>query len=268
MKKTVGAVVLFVTGFIMVAYAMTSIWNQRRENEAARTEYDYLRGMSAGIMTKAPLPQIQNDHEEPVEDATEPDEIEWITDPGEGEIDLPPEAYIDPLEESLRAFKEINPDFVGWLSIPGVSIDYPVVRGRDNVRYLDTTFSGSRNPAGAIFMDYRNLDGFDAPVTVLYGHNMRDGSMFAMLVNFLQRVFLEDSPEIFVVTAEGEPLLYRIFEARRTDAWDNVYSLIGGDAETAADFFDKPEGSQFLVLSTCMTGNDRNVRLLVIAVRS
>jgi len=50
---------------------------------------------------------------------------------------------------------EINPDYVGWLKIDGTNIDFPIVRGNDNEKYLTTTFKGEENILGAVFMDYR-----------------------------------------------------------------------------------------------------------------
>jgi sortase B len=118
-------------------------------------------------------------------------------------------------------------------------------------------FNGAPNPAGAIFMDYRCDDGFNAPVCLIYGHNMRDGSMFSPLTDYLKQNFLEAHPEIIIFTANGETLIYRIAEVRRTDAWDDVYSL---------DFNDIPDADRLLILSTCLDNADRSSRLLVFAV--
>ena len=164
-----------------------------------------------------------------------------------------------------NVFAEINPDFVGWIVVPGTTIDYPVVRGSDNSRYLNTMFSGAPNPAGAIFMDYRCTKGFNAPVCMIYGHNMRDGSMFSPLTRYPKQAFIDDHPEIIILTADGKKLVYRIFEAQRTDAWDSVYTLDFNDAKAAAKLHTAANAERFLILSTCLSGADRNVRFLVFA---
>jgi len=74
-------------------------------------------------------------------------------------------------------------------------------------------------------MDYRCADGFDAPVCIIYGHNMRNDTMFSPLIRYLDPDFMADHPEIHIITADGEKAVYRIFEARLTDAWDEVYAL-------------------------------------------
>jgi len=162
---------------------------------------------------------------------------------------------------------EQNADFVGWIAVAGTSIDYPVVQGADNERYLHTTFGGQRNAAGAIFMDYRMTRGFDTPVTILYGHNMRDGSMFASLLRYLDPAFLDRHPEITIIDADGERWVYRIFYARQTHARDPIYALDFHSETEMTDFFvAAPTGTdRILVLSTCADGSNRDARVLVYA---
>ena len=86
-----------------------------------------------------------------------------------------------PLSSSELA--EINPDYRAWLTVFDTAIDYPVVQGEDNAYYLHRSFYGEENYAGCIFLDARNSPDFQDPFTLVYGHNMRDGSMFGSLRN-------------------------------------------------------------------------------------
>jgi len=165
----------------------------------------------------------------------------------------------------LSALAEMNPDFAGWMAIPGTTISYPVVRGPDNTRYLNTTFRGARNPAGAIFMESACDKGFDAPVCIVYGHNMRDGSMFGSLSAYMNKGYLEENPEIVILTADGRSLTYRIFNAKRTDVWDSAYSLDPNDAAAPIKYPAAAGSTQLLILSTCIDGENRQARLLVFA---
>lgn len=94
--------------------------------------------------------------------------------------------------------KKINEDYVGWLTVDGTSIDYPVVLGKDNDFYLTRNFYKEEDRAGAIFMDYRNKGNGKDSHTIIYGHNMKDKSMFATLAQVLQdnestnRILYED----------------------------------------------------------------------------
>jgi len=168
----------------------------------------------------------------------------------------------------MRHFIERNPDFVGWILIDGTPINYPVVQGTDNVKYLHTTFLGQSNPAGSIFMDYRAVQGFDTPLAIIYGHNMRDGSMFAPLHQFIDPEFSGDYPEITIINTNGEVLTYQVFEVRGVGARDALYGLDPTDELVVAGFFANApaEASRFLALSTCAPPpNHLSRRLLVFA---
>jgi sortase B len=102
---------------------------------------------------------------------------------------------------SMAALQEINPDVVGWIQIIGTGIDDPIVQGDDNLFYLDHNWKNESNRSGAIFMDYRNDPAsFTKPGlhTILYGHNMRDQSMFHNLTYYKDFSFFENFPYIQV----------------------------------------------------------------------
>jgi SrtB family sortase len=80
-------------------------------------------------------------------------------------------------------YSAINPDYIGYIWVDGCEISDPVVKGTDNEKYLTTTYYGTKNKAGAVFMDYRTVITEDSvsPNIVLYGHNQKDGTMFGNL---------------------------------------------------------------------------------------
>ena len=105
---------------------------------------------------------------------------------------------IDPsgsTRSSVEELSEINPDFIGWIYIEGTRIDYPVVQGVDNKKYMNTTFMGTRSRAGAIFMDVRNHFGWETPLVALYGHNSSSGAMFAGLRRELLGEYIYNNKE-------------------------------------------------------------------------
>lgn len=79
---------------------------------------------------------------------------------------------------------KINPDTVGWVTIYGTNIDYPVMKGKDDVEYLNKDPMGDYSISGSIFMSYHNAKDFSDPYTLLYGHHMENGSMFGDLDKF------------------------------------------------------------------------------------
>jgi SrtB family sortase len=161
---------------------------------------------------------------------------------------------------------EVNPEYAGWIRIAGTAVDYPVARGPDNKKYLSMNFMGEKEKAGAIFMDYRCVEDFDGFHTVIYGHNMKDGSMFSDLNRYTDPDWASAHGEIEITAPDGETAVYRVFSARLTDVYDGAYGLDFGDAGAAAGFFaalGAPGGARVLTLSTCRPGGDRNARMLV-----
>ena len=222
-------IAVFLMGLSLVVFAGGTLWLGWRDDVSARNEYADLR---SNFESSAELPS--------------------------GE---PTDARID-----MSYFSAINPDFVGWIAIGGTSVSYPVVQGQDNEQYLGITFQGERNPAGSVFMDYRMRQAFDTPITMLHGHNMRDHSMFAPLPQYLDPTFLADHLDITIVTADGRALVYEVFHARRTTAWDQIYTLSFNDTATIELFETAPDGTrQILLLSTCTSDGDRSARVLVYA---
>jgi len=110
------------------------------------------------------------------------------------------------------ALKKSNSDTVGYIKVNNTNIDYVVVQTKDNNYYLNHNFNKEKNRAGWIFLDYRNkLDSSDKN-TIIYGHNMKDGSMFETLSNVLQKWWYEDSNNYIVTfTTEEKTFMYQVF---------------------------------------------------------
>lgn len=103
----------------------------------------------------------------------------------------------------FTSLKQINPDTVGWLEWEGTNVDYPVVQTSDNNYYLHHAIDGSANAAGTIFMDKDNSANFSDDVTVIYGHNMMDDSMFGSLSNLQDQNFYNAHPTMYYHTEDS-----------------------------------------------------------------
>ncbi len=108
---------------------------------------------------------------------------------GEDSVSLP---YI--LEEPLR---EMNPEYCFWIYIPDTRINYPVARHRDNQFYLSHRFDGNKGVCGSIFADCGE-EPFNGPETLIYGHNMKDGTMFADLKHYMDEDFRAEHRSIYI----------------------------------------------------------------------
>ena len=103
-----------------------------------------------------------------------------------------------PLEIDFATLKAVNDDVVGWIYIEALSgVNYPVVQGDDNSTYLHTTYEKNYNFAGTIFVDYENKGDFTDCNTIIYGHNMKNGSMFGNLNQFVKNSELYQTSKYF-----------------------------------------------------------------------
>lgn len=127
----------------------------------------------------------------------------------------------------LMDAKSVNPDVIGYLSIPGTDLHEPVVQTSDNHRYLHTDAHGADAVRGAIFADHRSdpYIGGDEHTTILHGHNMRDGSMFGVLGRFGDPAFLAEHPVVQYIDAAGRGGTWAIYAAHPSDGDDAVFDF-------------------------------------------
>jgi sortase B len=164
-----------------------------------------------------------------------------------------------------KAMSKINPEYVCWIKIEDTMVDFPVVRGDDNEKYLNLTFYGQENVYGSIFMDYR-CAGTNVPHILIYGHNTKDGDMFGGLRNFLRKDYIEEH-NVITLTVNDQVIEYEIFDARMTDIHDPAYNLYFEEPGAFAAFAEEcgaPEDAkQIITLSTCVSGDDDDERVIV-----
>lgn len=175
--------------------------------------------------------------------------------PAESVTDTKTETSAEPTEQpvaghNIQALIAENADCIGWLSIDGTSISYPVMyTPSEPQKYLRRSFYGKYSQSGVPFLDGRcstvggNL--------IIYGHNMKNGTMFSDLKKYLNTNFLNSHRTVRLETADGV-FLFTVTEVRRTNTADPWYDRI--DAEDG----------RHLILSTCY-GSGKDGRLLIIA---
>lgn len=193
--------------------------------------------------------------------------------------EAPTEAPASPVDwvEVYHQMKEQNSDYVGWIFVGGTKIYYPVVQAEDNDYYLHRLFDKTENFAGTIFADYRCDDVFKSGHTILYGHNMKNGTMFANLRYYEGEWFYHIYPKFTVYTEEGE-LIFEIFSVYVTDPGSDTYITRFGSDESYVQWLkERQEKSHIdidmeldastvtLTLSTCVNNNTQ--RLVVHARR-
>lgn len=132
----------------------------------------------------------------------------------------------------------INSHYKCWLYSAATPIDYPVVQCGNNDRYLDRLFNGEKNPAGTLFIDYRNMPDFQDPNTLMYGHHMRNSSMFHSLTDFETEGFFDAHP-FMVIIDKDKIRLVELFSAYVTDSGDHCYDIAISDEADMRRFVEK-----------------------------
>lgn len=163
----------------------------------------------------------------------------------------------------FAALREINPDIVAWIYSPDTPISYPVVQGADNDYYLHHMFNGDYNGAGCLFLDANNNCDFSDPNSIIYGHNMRDGSMFNSLVQYTKKEYYDAHSTILLMTPEKNYKL-EVFSCYILSGWGDAWRVkFNSDADyyawlmksweaTGTETNFKPEeGDRIVTLSTC-----------------
>lgn len=163
-----------------------------------------------------------------------------------------------------KALKKVNPDVQGWLYQKGTVINYPVVQGTDNDTYLHTRFDKQWSGGGTLFVDCRMEKGFKGFNSIIYGHHMKDGSMFRSIRGYTKEDgYYDKHKTLELATPHGNYHLV-VFSAFITKATDeDTYKMTYGEAEKQAYINRSWEQSELPITrdSVDVTKNDRLVTL-------
>lgn len=218
-KREYLLLAIFAVVFVAAGIWLYQIWNGYQQ---AEREYQDLRKYVKEIPEKTPDGNVEQQEQETVETSVD-----------------------------FEKLKQINEDIVAWIQIPEIGVDYPVVQGEDNEYYLHHTYRKEANKAGSIFLDYRNRADFTEQRVIIYGHNMKDGSMFSNLKQYQDSVFREESGTAYLYLPE-KTLQMESVACERVSMRDEVYAL---EYNVICDW------SEEIILSTCSTSSDTRLIL-------
>ena len=266
---------------IVIGYYCSRFWSARKYEEireqAALSEQESISESGAeteewdAFKRNPTLEEIENAEFTGIIDAPEPEiPKEVLTDAEDHPVDF------DKLEQ-------INSEIFAWIRVPGTHIDYPVAQhaGEPQDYYLKHDLYGTPQFAGCIFSQEPSAKDLSDPVTVFYGHNMRNGSMFQNLYHFLEAGAMAEEPYVYVYTKDNT-LVYRVYSAYYGDDRNitQIYDFSNPrELEEYLEQTKKPRSmeavtvdadqvskeDQILTLSTCVAGRPSE-RLLVQAV--
>ena len=254
-------VLLFLVFFAIAAYSGWKLYGIRAEYEEGTDLYEELAEQFI-IAVEETSRAVENTSasSESTESATEPTKsVEEVL----GAVDF-------------EALKKVCADVVAWIYCPGTPINYPIVQAEDNDYYLYRLINGQQNKNGTIFMDFRNESDFTDWNTLVYGHNMNNGSMFGTLPDYVEQKFYNEHPIWYLMTEEKNYVI-ELVGGYVTPADSDSYAIpndqAGRDylyqkASTSSTFESgvKVSGDDVLVtFSTCVYDYD-NARYILIGV--
>lgn len=198
------------------------------------------------------------------------DEADREADAGKPESSAPSEADLQVMQ-AISTLKEDNEEVIGWITFDNMKLSYPIMQGKDNEYYLNHTFSGEVNSAGSIFMEAANAADFEDMHTIIYGHNMKNLSMFGQLKKYKTEEFY-DEHQYFTIYTEEHVYRYQIFAYYDIAETGDVYMVGFGPDEEYKTFINKmlrrsyydtgvevSEQDKVITLSTCSTEGNRFV---------
>lgn len=254
MKKVISIVICIVLALLLVVSIFMIVRHYSEEKKAA----DVYSDMQDFVATEGA------DETE----STEPDETEGT------EPDTNPEAEPTQEELSIRVdFQQLlaqYPNAVGWLYCEGTPINYPVMQSDDNDYYLRRLPDGTYNTAGSLFADYRCGELGESNNYIIYGHNMKNGTMFSSLTKYKSQSYYDEHPVLYLYTPEGNYQIELIagFVSKPTGKIYNTNQtyeqiLKYSSNSTFRSNVDPCEGDCYITLSTCSYEYE-NARYVVI----
>lgn len=232
-----------------------------------------IAAVAFGIVYQVKQKQREASYEKMTEEAA----ADPLPEPDDGADPKQPDIPID-----FKTLQDRNPDIYAWIQIPGTQVDYPIVQSQaDDDYYLNRTVEGEEGLPGSIYTQagYNHADMMD-PVTVIYGHNMRDDSMFGGLSSYLDEEFADSHSEIRIYTPEhiftyqvicavtyDDRHILETYDCSLDKEYERFISSLKNEKRMPSrigDAFDVTTQDRMIILSTC-NGYDAQ-RFLVGAV--
>ena len=222
---------------------------------------------------------LQKDHKEEIAAEAQQDVIqeEFVQEEVQTEIQAEEKADL-PID--FAGLQEINPEIYAWIRVPDTNIDYPILQHLDDDQsyYLNRDIYGEINQAGSLYTEYYNSRDFLEPNTIIYGHNMKNGSMFHNIRYFTEREYFDEHEELYIYLPD-KIMKYQIIACYEYDDRHLLGSFDFHDEEVYAEYLEQimnprsmyamiREGvelsteDKLVTLSTCVANKPNNRRLL------
>lgn len=272
-----GVIIIILLSIML--YCVSKVVNSMRGYKEADDIYGDFAGMMEDVLSPSD-PAVPKSDKNAHGGATETFGTPTVPEMNTGDSDEVVSETLILLRAKLDNLRKTNPDVIGWISIPGTVIDYPILQTDDNDYYLYRSITGTYLKSGSIYADYRNESDWSDQNTVIYGHNMASGEMFAQLAKFKSSSFIRSNKYIYIYTDEGIRV-YTVFSAYETNIYNpytrirfaSDHEFIGWAKNVYSASLKKASGSfkfdgddKILTLTTCTNDFNEDARLAVHAV--
>lgn len=246
-----------ILGAIIMVIAAVNIGLSLLDYQKASTVYDDLE-QDYVIVADQEKKEDKNQpasQEQPSQETPEVAEIPWN----------------EMVKVNMEGLQELNPDIKGWIYFENETISYPILQGKDNEEYIRTTYNGKKATAGSIFMDVENKADFTDNHTLIYGHNMKDLTMFGKLKYYKTDEDYFPDHKYFQIITSNKKLRYQVFAYKEVEEDSLIYAVY---SNSNTDFYkfaknvissanQCPEGvivgydDRVVTLSTCTDRDDK-----------
>ncbi len=176
--------------------------------------------------------------------------------------DEEPDPTYAPITVDFESMRAVNEDVVGWIYCADTPIDYPVLHGETNKQYLRTDYTREYNLNGSIFVDCDNRPGFVDANTIIYGHHMNQGAMFATLENWGEQSYYEEHPVMWLLTPEQDYQVVLV-SGHHVSAYSDMYDIYAEHDESFQHYLDEAiEMSDFVPVEGADVNPNRNYVML------
>lgn len=251
--------ILIIVCACVMAFALYKIISVQANYHKAQNEYEALREFT----------EVVGDASDPDEDAASSAQSEGGAGSGnqaagdaagnDKDASSPEKKTVKaPIKVDHASLLDINSDYAAWLYIGALDISYPIMRGPDDEYYLHRTFNQDYLFAGSLFINSVSSKDFSDPNTIIYGHNMKDTSMFGELRLLYDYERYRDDPYFWVLTPENN-YRYKIFSMYQCRGDSDTYTLFSGPGVAVSDYIRKMKSQSYLDLGDISINEDSRV---------
>jgi len=224
--KRILRIIIFIIAVCVLVFSLYMIISIQLKYKQGKDTYNDISSKALTVAKSFSPPNLDR-----ICKVTDKDEI--LPDIEYNEVGIPlieAEANALPIEVDYNKTDEYNKDIIGWIYCPETNINYPVLHAADNNYYLRRMANKKYNIAGSIFMDYRNKGDFSDINTIIYGHNMKNGTMFSDLMNYKNDNYFDSHPYIYYDT-EDKSYIFKIIGGKVVDPSDKIFSTFSDETE-------------------------------------